>query len=80
MVILELKFTNRFPNWFRELVRMADVTQTGAAKYVSGISLLGHRAVGAQHAVLEEESLLSPFRAGDDLPLQARQRAPFPRW
>ena len=23
-VILELKFTNRFPNWFRELVRMAN--------------------------------------------------------
>jgi hypothetical protein len=80
MVILELKFTNRFPNWFRELVRMADATQTGAAKYVSGISLLGHRAVGAQQAVLEEESLLSPFRAGDDLPLQARERTPFPRW
>jgi len=80
LVILELKFTNRFPNWFRELVRMANAMQTGAAKYVSGISLLGHRAVGADEAVLEEESLLSPFRAGEDLPLRARERTSFPRW
>jgi len=41
-VILELKFTNRFPNWFRELVRVAESMQCGAAKYVSGVGLLGH--------------------------------------
>src|ERR1043165_6631614 len=29
-VILELKFTNRFPNWFRELVRVAESMQCGA--------------------------------------------------
>src|SRR2546427_1894300 len=34
LVILELKFTNRFPEWFRELVRVLNVMQCGAAKYV----------------------------------------------
>jgi hypothetical protein len=71
-VILELKFTNRFPNWFRELVRMANVMQCGAAKYVSGINLLGHRRLGAHAEVLEEESLLSTYKPGDDLPVFVR--------
>jgi hypothetical protein len=72
LVILELKFTNRFPNWFRELVRMANVMQCGAAKYVSGIQLIGHRRLGAHAEVLEEESLLSTYKAGDDLPVCVR--------
>lgn len=80
LVILELKFTNRFPNWFRELIRIAEAMQTGAAKYVSGVSLLGHRAVGADDPVLEEESLLSTVAAGDDLTVSERERTPFPRW
>lgn len=80
LVILELKFTDRHPNWFRELVRVADTMQTGAAKYVSGINLLGHRALGVPEAVLEEESLLSSPHPGDDPPLRVRERTPFPRW
>ena len=31
-VILELKFTDRFPNWFRELVESYHLMQCGAAK------------------------------------------------
>jgi hypothetical protein len=38
-VILELKFTGRFPNWYRDLVRTFDCFQTGAAKYVEGAAL-----------------------------------------
>ena len=73
-VILELKFTNRFPNWFRELVRMAQVMQCGAAKYLSGVQLMGRNRLGAHHAeVLEEESLLSTYKAGDDLPAFVRE-------
>lgn len=34
MVILELKFTGRFPHWYRDLVQHFDCFQTGAAKYV----------------------------------------------
>ena len=40
-VILELKFTNRFPDWFTELVQLFGVMQCGAAKYVDGVNALG---------------------------------------
>jgi len=42
-VILELKFTNRFPNWFKELARVFGLMQCGAAKYVDGITRLGNQ-------------------------------------
>jgi VTC domain len=43
-VILELKFTNRFPDWFRELVRIFSLMQFSASKYAEGITLVGeHR-------------------------------------
>jgi hypothetical protein len=40
-VVLELKFTNRFPDWFKELVRVFGLMQCGAAKYVDGVALVG---------------------------------------
>lgn len=39
-VILELKFTEKFPNWFLEMVRVFGLQQTGAAKYVDGLDLI----------------------------------------
>ena len=59
MVILELKFTNRFPNWFGKLVRTCNVVQCGAAKYVSSINLIGSRRLNALHPVMDEEGLPS---------------------
>jgi SPX domain protein involved in polyphosphate accumulation len=44
-VILELKFTNRFPDWFKDLVRVFGLMQCGAAKYVDGVALLGENVV-----------------------------------
>ena len=41
LVILELKFTNRFPDWFGDLVRVFGVMQCGAAKYADGVVALG---------------------------------------
>ncbi len=42
--ILELKFTNRFPNWFKDLVQIFGLRQVGAAKYVDGVTNMGeHR-------------------------------------
>jgi VTC domain len=58
-VILELKFTNRFPDWFRELVRIFGVMQCGAAKYCESIQGLGFRKLGAIGPVAEEESKMS---------------------
>ncbi len=42
-VILELKFTNRFPNWFAELVRVFNLAQCGAAKYADAVAMLLER-------------------------------------
>ena len=39
-VVLELKFTGRFPDWFRDLVRHFGLWQCSAAKYADGVTLL----------------------------------------
>ena len=39
-VVLELKFTDRYPNWFRDLVQIFELRQCGAAKYADGVTLL----------------------------------------
>jgi SPX domain protein involved in polyphosphate accumulation len=39
-VILEIKFTARFPDWLRELVQIFGVVQCGAAKYADGVAIL----------------------------------------
>ncbi len=45
-VILELKFTDRFPNWFMDLVRVFGLRAGSAAKYVDGITDMGeHRFI-----------------------------------
>lgn len=41
VVILELKFTGRFPDWWRELVRVFGLPQGSAAKYADGIVVYG---------------------------------------
>ena len=53
-VILELKFTNRFPEWFKALVRTFGVMQCGAAKYVSSIEAIGSKALECPIPVMEE--------------------------
>ena len=57
-VILELKFTNRFPDWFRELVRVFGVMQCGAAKYVESVQGIGFKKLEAHGPVIEEEASL----------------------
>ena len=39
-VVLELKFTDRYPNWFRDLVQIFELSQCGAAKYADGVTLM----------------------------------------
>lgn len=41
LVILELKFTGRFPDWFKELVRIFNLRQGSASKYADGIARKG---------------------------------------
>jgi hypothetical protein len=47
-VILELKFTDRFPDWLRRLAERFGLTQCGAAKYCEGLA--GLPAFGVSHA------------------------------
>lgn len=53
-VVLELKFTNRYPNWFEDLVRTFELKQCGAAKYADGVSLLSGRV--PQHRRMPERT------------------------
>lgn len=56
-VVLELKFTGRFPDWFGQMVRVFNLHQCSAAKYADGVALMGENlfsshgalAPGAQH-------------------------------
>ncbi len=47
-VILELKFTDRFPEWCRHMVERFDLVQCGAAKYCEGLA--GLPEFGVSHA------------------------------
>lgn len=57
-VILELKFTGRFPDWFAQLARAFNLHQVSAAKYADGVALMGEHffsphgmhAPGPEHA------------------------------
>jgi SPX domain protein involved in polyphosphate accumulation len=40
-IVVELKFTGRFPDFFRDLVRTFGLRQCGAAKYVDSVATLG---------------------------------------
>jgi hypothetical protein len=56
-VVLELKFTTRFPDWFRELVRRFDLMQFSSAKYCEGVEVLGwHRFVNDDRVRAWEEA------------------------
>jgi hypothetical protein len=44
-VVLELKFVDRMPIWFSEMVRLFGLVRGGAPKYAQGISLMGEHRV-----------------------------------
>jgi hypothetical protein len=52
-VVLELKFTGRFPDWFKELVRLYGLAQCSAAKYADGVALMGEDRLFAGFALPE---------------------------
>ncbi len=54
-VVLELKFIDRYPNWFGDLVRTFNLRQCGAAKYADGVSLLHGRL--PQHLHMPQPNL-----------------------
>ena len=77
-VILELKFTNRFPGWFGDLVQIFGCMQCGAAKYVEGAELIGFEHLGARFgAGLVESPAADPLPAEDLLPASRGFSAPL---
>lgn len=54
LVILELKFTGRFPDWFKEMVRVFGLRQGSASKYADGIARKGehHFCLGGALAMV----------------------------
>lgn len=49
-VILELKFTDRFPGWMRDMVLAFNLRQRSAGKYVDGVQETTPGTYGAWHA------------------------------
>jgi hypothetical protein len=47
VVILELKYSGRFPDWYRELVQTFNLVQGGAAKYAEGTTMYAGRELPA---------------------------------
>lgn len=60
-VILELKFTGRFPGWFRELTEIFGVMQCGAAKYVDGVAVMGDEKLNPAYSTLERSDAVERF-------------------
>jgi SPX domain protein involved in polyphosphate accumulation len=67
-VVLELKFTNRFPDWFRQLVRTFNLRQCGAAKYVDGVATLGEYKLDARRVAHFGDPLDPRFEMNDHSP------------
>jgi len=61
LVILELKFTTRFPNWFFEMVRLFNVMQCGVAKYAEGVALLGEERLNPMFHQPEQSDQVEKF-------------------
>ena len=62
-VILEIKFTSRYPNWLRQLVEIFGVMQCGAAKYVEGVTTLGEDKLNSGYMSPESQDLIERFLA-----------------
>ncbi len=64
-VVLEFKFTGRFPDFLRECTRVFGLTTTTAAKYADGIALKGEKYFGWHNAVQHMRSR-QPLENFDD--------------
>ncbi len=62
-VILELKFTDRFPDWFKHLVRVFGLMQCGAAKYVDGVTMVGEYRFNRAFVLNHIESTTPEFES-----------------
>jgi hypothetical protein len=78
LVILELKFTGRFPNWFGELIRLFGIMQCGVAKYAEGVTTLGESrfpSVWSRADQVEQAERFINARAAQRTQLESREVA-----
>jgi len=75
LVILELKFTSRFPNWFFEMVRLFNVMQCGVAKYAEGVAILGEERLNPLFHQPESADRVEKFLREHRNPRQNRKNA-----
>ncbi len=54
-LVLELKFTDRFPDWFADLVRHFNLLQTGAPKYCGSVAGAGEQQVMHPAAAMQQK-------------------------
>lgn len=78
LVVLELKFTGRFPNWFRDVVQAFDLHQCSAAKYADGLTLLGEQRVLGAHLAVLPELVTRPEAVARREALRRQERLAFP--
>jgi hypothetical protein len=71
-LVLELKFTDRFPNWFRELVETFNCTQAGAAKFAEGIYARSESWIHRACPRKPPEILVDEFLSGKGFPEMSR--------
>lgn len=74
-IVLEVKFTNRYPNWLRELVEHFNLMRSTASKYCGGVECLGeHRLHGGHSGLDRREMANAPDPDGRNvLPASCRQ-------
>lgn len=53
-VVLELKFTGRFPDWFGDLARHFGLCQCSAAKYADGVTVLREAGINLGGMIMPE--------------------------
>ncbi len=62
VVILEIKFTNRFPNWMQDLVRQFHLMRGSASKYAEGVLTLGEYAFQDSERVIHSDYVAAADR------------------
>src|SRR6266542_87844 len=55
--VLELKFTDRFPGWFKDIVQHFDLLQSGAPKYCGSVAEAGEQRAGRPRLNGEQQKL-----------------------
>jgi len=61
-IVLELKFTDRFPEWFREMTRFFNLVQSGAPKYSGGVKMYGKQHFKGQLMPIITTPLISGWQ------------------